>query len=96
MKTIIRDRDSGKAAELLKYAQAHGAAVITQNKRAFAVKAAALGFENIDILDYDDLKHENYDQHKPIVIHNADKMLYWLICKDYGLETIGFTATAEE
>jgi hypothetical protein len=96
MKTIIHDRDSGKAAELLKYARTHGAAVITQNKRAFAVKAAALGFENIDILDYDDLKYESYDHHRPVVIHNADKMLYWLICKDYGLETIGFTATVEE
>ena len=96
MKTMIRDRDSGKAAELLKYAKDHGAAIITQNKRAFAVKAAALGFENMDILDYEDLGYENYDQHQPVVIHNADKMLYWLICKNYGLETIGFTATAEE
>lgn len=96
MKVIIRDRDSGKAQELLQYAQNHGAAVITQNKRAFQVKAQSLGFNNMDIIDYEDLKCGNYDRHRPIVVHNGDKFLQYLIEKDYGISIIGFTATTKE
>ncbi len=93
MKTIIRGRDSGKAKELLEYAQQNDAMIITQNKRAFKVKAESLGFKDIEIIDYEDLQYDNYDDNKPVVIHNGDKMLYWLISQKYGLETIGFTAT---
>lgn len=93
MKIIIRDRDSGKAAELLQYAYDNNATVITQNKRAFKVKAEALGFKDVKIIDYEDLKYDNYDLNMPVVIHNGDKMLYSLLDHLYGLETIGFTAT---
>ena len=95
MKTIIRNRDSGKAAELLQYARDHGAAVLTQNKRAFKVKAEALGFKNIEILDYEDLIHDNYNENTPIVVHNGDKFLYYLCDKFFGLSVIGFSATEE-
>lgn len=96
MKTIIRTRDSGKAAELLSYAREHDAAVVTQNKRAFQVKASSLGFSDIEILDFEDLTHDNYDENKPIVIHNADKTLYLLFDKFFGLSVIGFSATEGE
>ena len=93
MKTIIRSRDSGKAAELLTYAREHGAAVVTQNKRAFQVKASSLGYNDIEILDYEDLIHDNYDENKPVVIHNGDKCLFYLMDKFFGLSVIGFSAT---
>ena len=95
MKTIIRNRDSGKAAELLAYARGHGAAVVTQNKRAFKVKASSFGYDDVEILDYEDLIHDNYDENKPIVIHNGDKCLFYLMDKFFGLSVIGFSATEE-
>lgn len=96
MKAIIRGRDSGKAKELLAYAREHNAAVLTQDKHTFKVKAAGYGYDDIEILDYQDLHNDNYDWNTPIVVHNADKLLYYLLNKYYGLTTIGFTSTIEE
>jgi len=95
MITIIRGRDSGKAKELLEAAQEYNAAIITQNKRSFLVKAHNYGFHDVEVLDYDDLMNDNYDVNKPVLIHNADKMLYHMIQNHYGLDMIGFTATEE-
>lgn len=95
MKTIIRSRDSGKAAELLAFAREKDAAVLTQNKRAFKVKAGSLGFNELEILDYEDLIHDNYNENKPIVVHNGDKFLWYLCDKFFGLSVIGFSATEE-
>lgn len=96
MKIIIRDRDSGKAQELLQYAKENNAIVITQNKRAFKVKAESLGYNEITIIDYEDLKYGNYKVNIPVVVHNGDKMLYSLIDHLFNLETIGFSATKIE
>lgn len=96
MKTIIRNRDSGKSKELLEYAQAHNAAILTQNKRAFKVKADSLGFNNVTILDYQNLENDDYEWYKDIVVHNGDKVLKELINKYYSLNVIGFTATEGE
>ena len=96
MKTIIRNRDSGKAAELLAYAREQGAAVVTQNKRAFKVKASSFDYDDVEILDYEDLIHDNYDENKPIVVHNGDKCLFYLMDKFFGLSVIGFSATEGE
>lgn len=95
MKTIIRGRDSGKAKELLQYARENKASVITQNKKALKVKADSYNFYDVNIIDYNDLKNDEYDWRAPVVVHNADKMLYTLLDKYYGLTLIGFTATEE-
>lgn len=95
MKIIVRGRDSGKAKELLAYARANNAAVLTQDKRSFQVKADGYGYHDITILDYQDLQDDNYDLNTPIVIHNGDKVLYTLMDKYYGLSVKGFTATEE-
>lgn len=95
MKTIIRNRDSGKAVELLTFAREKDAAILTQNKRAFKVKASSLGFNDIEILDYEDLQHDNYSLTKPIVIHNGDKAIQFFADKYYGISVIGFSATEE-
>lgn len=96
MKAIIRGRDSGKAKELLAYAREHHAAVLTQDKHSFKVKAAGYGYDDIEILDYQDLHNDNYNWQTPIVVHNGDKLLYTLMNKYYGLTVCGFTATIDK
>ena len=96
MKAIIRGRDSGKAKELLAYAREHHTAVLTQDKHSFKVKAAGYGYDDIEILDYQDLYNDNYDWQTPIVVHNGDKLLYTLMDKYYGLTVCGFTATIDK
>ena len=76
MKTIIRGRDSGKAKELLQYARENNALVVTENKRAFQVKANSLGYKDVTIVDYEDLSNTDFtNEFSSIVIHNADKWL---------------------
>ena len=70
--------------------------VITQNKRAFQVKADSLGFGDVEIIDYDDLASENYSMETDkIVIHNLDKWVWDVFFNSYELNTIGFTMTEE-
>ena len=96
MKTIIRGRDSGKAKELLQYARENNCFIITQDKRAFRVKAHNYGFNDIEIIDYDDLRNDNYPVGITALIHNGDKMLVALLDKFYGIDVIGMTATIGE
>lgn len=96
MKAIIRNRDSGKAQELLQFAKENNAIILTQDKRAFSVKAESYGYNTVEIIDYDDLQHDNYDLTKSLVIHNGDKVLKWLFDRYYNIDVIGFTATLTE
>ena len=96
MLTIIRDRDSGKAHQLLEAARKLNCAILTQDKHAFEVKANSYGFEDVPIIDYDDLKNDNYDYGGNILIHNGDKVLQWLFDYFYGLEVKGFSATVSK
>ena len=96
MKTIIRGRDSGKAAELFAYARETGATVLTKNKFALRVKANSLGYDDVSIIGYEDLVNDNYDNNVPIVIHNGDDALQWLMRDNYYVNVIGFSATVEE
>ena len=91
MKTVIRGRDSGKAKELLQYARDNNAFVVGQNKRALQVKAKALGYDDVIIIDYEDLSNEIFEGN--IVIHNADKWLKEIFYNTYNLNVIGFSAT---
>ena len=79
MKTIIRGRDSGKAKELLAFAHERNAAVLTQDKHAFKVKAENYGYGDVEILDYQDLHNDNYNWRTPIVVTNV-KMKMFLNC----------------
>lgn len=93
MITIIDKQETGKTKKLLTAAQKNNGIIVTQNKRAFEVKAKNLGFDDIEIIDYNDLNNMNYSFLKPILIHNGDKMLHWLMQQNYHLDVIGFTAT---
>lgn len=96
MITIIQNRGTGKAKKLLEIARKNNATIITQDKRAFEVKAKSYGFSNVEILDYEDLEDDNYTIDKPIIIHNGDKFLEYLLDRYYGLDVIGFSATQED
>lgn len=96
MKAIIRNRDSGKAYELLEYASRVEAIVLTSNKAALQVKANAYGFDNLTIIDYEDLENGNYYYGQPLVIHNSDKLLQKIFADKYGLWLIGYSATLED
>ena len=96
MLTIIRDRDSGKARQLLEAARKLNCAILTQDKDAFEVKAHSYGFDDIKIIDYEDLKDDNYEYGGNMLIHNGDKMLEWLFDYFYGINVKGFSATVQE
>ena len=95
MITIINERGTGKAKELLAQARANNAIVVTQNKKAFIVKAKSYGYEDVEIIDYDDLNNSNYTICKPVLIHNGDEVLKYLMDIYYALNVIGFSATKE-
>ena len=96
MLTIINNRDTGKAQQLLTAAREKNAIILTQDKRAFKVKAHSYGYDDIKILDYEDLENDDYDLTQPVLLHNADKILEYLFDRYYGLKPIGFSATMEE
>ena len=95
MFTLIDVRGSGKTKKLLEAAREKNAIILTQDPRAFKVKAKSYGYDDILILDYEDLENDDYDLTKPILIHNADKVLEYLFDRYYGLQPIGFSATME-
>ena len=96
MITIIQNRGTGKARKLLETAREKNATIITQDKRAFEVKAKSYGFSDIEILDYEDLEDDNYTIDKPVLIHNGDKFLEYLLDRYYGLNIVGYSATQED
>lgn len=96
MITIIDNRNSGKTKKLLQAAHENNGIIITQDKRAFQVKARSYGYSDVKIFDYNDLAQDNYPLDAPVFIHNGDKMLYWILDKYYNLNLMGFTATVED
>ena len=97
MINIIQKRATGKAKEMLKtISKINNGVIITQDKRAFMVKAHNYGYDNVPIYDYDDLEKDRIPTDAQIFIHNGDKMLSWLIDRYYNYQVIGLTATVEE
>ena len=96
MLTIIRDRDSGKAKQLLETARKNHCTILTQDKHTFEVKVHSYGFDDVQIIDIEDLKNDNYEYDGDILVHNGDKMLEWLFDYFYGLNVKGFSATVQE
>ena len=97
MITIIQKRGTGKAKEMLKAAdKVKNSVIVTQDKRAFSVKAHNYGYGHIPIYDYEDLENDQIPIDSQLFIHNGDKVLYWLLNKYYGFDVVGFTATVED
>lgn len=95
MITIIGNRGSGKSKELLAQARANNAIILTKDKRGFEVKKKSYGYEDVDILDYDDLENDDYNLTRPILIHNVEHYLSYMSDRYYGLKVLGFSATKE-
>lgn len=90
MKTIIRDRETGKARQLIEYAAENNAVIAAENPDAFRVKAASYGYPDIKVIDW--VKILMGDTPQKFVIHNVDKFLKYA----FGNNCIGFSATLEE
>ena len=93
MKTIIRERETGKARQLIEYAAENNAVIAAENPEAFRVKAKSYGFPEVKIVSWSDVCCDDiYLPHEKFVIHNADKFLQYA----FGENCIGFSATLEE
>lgn len=92
MISIINGRDTGKTKQLLDLARRKHATILTMNKRAFIVKAKSLGYEDIDIIDYEDLNQDLFNFTRPLVIHQVDNALKYLFDFWYNSEVIGYSA----
>ena len=95
MKIIYRERDSGKARELLETARDMKAVVATDDVERLRNKANKYGIYEVTICSYDDIIGlDPAFLGFPILIHNADKFL-----KTYfdfsGQNIVGFSATKE-
>lgn len=90
MKVIVRERETGKARQLVEYAAENNAIIAAENPDAFRVKAAAYGFPNVKVVNWQYIMTD--DCNKDFVIHNADKFLQWV----FGKHLIGYTATLED
>lgn len=96
MITIIGERGSGKAKQLLEQAHINNAIILTKDKRGFEVKAKTYGYEGIQIIDYEDLEKDNFPLARPVLIHNVEYAVEQLLNKYYGIEVLGFSATKQE
>lgn len=92
MKTIIRERETGKARQLIEFAVENEAVIAAENPDAFRVKAASYGYPDIKVISWDDLNKDWPFLPNKLVIHNMDKMVN-LYCNG---NLIGFSATLEE
>ena len=95
MKVIAGPRGSGKTYALLKLANEDNGLVLTFNKRALQVKAKDYGFQDVEIIDWNDLLYGNSSS-KPLYIDNAEYVLSELFESDYGLKLTGLSISTEE
>ena len=96
MINIIGPRGSGKTTKLFQKARELNAMVLTTNSRALQEKANSLGYNDIEINGFGNLKNDDYSLAKLALIDNADIFLASLLEKYYGIEMIGFSATVDE
>ena len=92
MKVIARPRGTKKSWELLKACSDNNGVVLTMNKRALQVKAESYGFNNIEIVDVNDVCTGS---DKPLYIYKADELLEALMA-DCGYKLEGIMVTTEE
>ena len=77
MISIINGRDTGKTKQLLELARHKG--------------AKSLGYEDIDIIDYQDLNQDLFNFTHPLIIHQVDNALKYLFDFWYNSEVIGYS-----
>ena len=92
MISIINGRDTGKTKQLLELARRKKATILTPNKRGFIVKANSLGYQDVKIIDYEDLNRDCFDIIAPIIVHQADKALEYLFNYWYNVDVLAYSA----
>lgn len=96
MKVIARPMGTNKTKELLEMAYNNNGIVLTTTKRALKVKAESYGFEDLPIVDPNDLVEQNYPEDKPLYIHKAADVLKEFFKTYFDLDLEGFSVTMEE
>ena len=71
------------------------AMILAGNSRALRQKAHTLGYDDIEINGFGDLKNDDYSIAKPALVDESSFFLATLLEKYYGIEMIGFSETEE-
>lgn len=95
MISIIGPRGSGKTTKLFEKARELNAMILAENSRALRQKAKAMGYDDIEINGFGDLKNDDYSIAKPALVDESSLFLSVLLEKYYGIEMIGFSETEE-
>jgi predicted AAA+ superfamily ATPase len=95
MISIIGPRGCGKTTKLFKAARENNSIVLSTNSRALREKAKSLGYRELEIIGFGDLKNDNFSLGKEIMVDNAEYVLATFLEKFYGLKMKGFTASYE-
>ncbi len=97
MKVIARPAGTGKTKELLELADNEFGQVLTTNKRALQAKADAYDYDNVLIIDWNDMMYGNYSERRPLFIHKAEDVLQELLNSDFaGIELKGLSVRMDE
>lgn len=95
MISIIGPRGSGKTIKLFEEARKNKGMILTTNSRALRIKAKELGYDDLEINGFGDLKNDDYSIAKPALVDECPHFLAGLLEKYYNIEMIGFNATNE-
>lgn len=94
MKVIARPMGSGKTEELLRSAAEDKALVLAENKTDLQAKANAYGI-TVQVIDWDDLIENVYDENTKIYIHKLDDFVKYWLWEDYKLQLTGYSIRTE-
>ena len=95
MISIVGNRGTGKTTKLIKYAAEHDMMILTTNSRALREKARSLGYKDVEIIGFGNLKNDDFSFGKKVLVDNAEYVLQTLLDKYYCLEMEGFTANIQ-
>ena len=69
--------------------------ILTVNARALRVKANSLGYNDIEIIGFGNLKNDDYSIVKPTLVDNCDEVLSKLLDMYYRIDVQGVSLTTE-
>lgn len=87
---IIDKKSSGKTSRLLLLAKENKGIIVCSNPQAMRYKAKQYGFEDIQVISYEDFIKFNYPEYT-YYIDEIDKLL-WTICPT----SAGYTISLED
>lgn len=91
MNQIVGKRGSGKTTKCLERARNQNAVVLCENKRALRAKADSLGFQDVEIVEFSDMKYTQRNQ--KVVIDEALLLFKNWLERAYSVkvDTMSFT-----